>query len=157
MTGNEMAQSRVRRVTGLSLLTLIGLAALAVPRVVAHDLDLVGPVVNSVLVFVPIAIWLAVVLWNRAQRPFVALLAVGIAYGVLVAVTHQVLWNESFQGEPPALGGNLAGVLAPGAEAVVLRVFAFFSSVLTGTAVGAVTGAVGWLLAKLVPGFRPRH
>lgn len=156
MTGNDMEQSRVRRATGLSLRAIIGLAALAVPRVIAHDLDLVGPVVNSVLVFVPIAIWLAVVLWNRVPRPFLALLAVGIVYGVLVAVTHQVLWNQSFQGDPPALGGNLAGVLAPGTEAVVLRVFAFFSSVLTGTAVGAVTGAVGWLLAKLVPGFRPR-
>lgn len=151
-----MEQSRVRRALGMSPLAVCGLAALGVPRVVAHDLDLVGPLVNSVLVFAPIAIWLAVVLWKRVSRPFLTLLAVGVVYGVLVAVTHQVFWTQSFEGDPPVLGGNLAGVLSPTAEGLVLRVFAFFSSVLTGTAVGAVTGAAGWLLAKLVPGFRPR-
>jgi hypothetical protein len=133
---------------GLSPIAILGLAALGVPRVIAHDLQLVGPAVNALLVFVPIAVWLAVVLGKRVPNPFVTLLAVGAAYGVLLGLTHQVLWSASFDA-PPTLGGNLAGTLSPATEAVVLRTFAFGSSLLTGAGVGAATGAVGWLLSRL--------
>ncbi|WP_049572799.1 hypothetical protein [Nonomuraea sp. SBT364] len=140
---------------GLPLIAVVGLAALGVPRVVAHDLRLVGPSVNALLVFVPIAVWLAVVLWKRVPNAFVTLLAVGAAYGVLLGLTHQVLWAESFGGDPPSLGGNLAGGLSPAVEALLLRAFAFGSSLMTGLAVGAAVGAVGWVLSRLVPGLRP--
>jgi hypothetical protein len=136
--------------TTLGPVWIVGLALLGVPRAVAHDLDLVGPVVNGVLVFLPIAIWLGVVLWRRVSKPFLTLVAVGIVYGVLLGIVHQVFWTESFDGDAPSLGGNLAGALSPMAEAIVLRVFAFFSSLLTGLGVGAATGAVGWVLARLV-------
>ncbi|HEX2132190.1 MAG TPA: hypothetical protein VHH15_11575 [Actinophytocola sp.] len=150
-----MRSDTTDRALGLRPAWIGALALLGVPRVVAHDLDLVGPVVNAVLVFLPLAAWLGVVLWRRVPNPFLTLAAVGLAYGVLLAVTHQVLWAESFGGEPPSLGGNLAGALSPGAEGFVLRIFAFFSSLLTGLGVGAATGVVGWVLARLVPGFRP--
>jgi hypothetical protein len=152
------AQVGGRRRLGLPVAGICGLAALGVPRVVAHDLDLVGPVVNSILVFAPIAVWLAVVLWKRVPNPFPTLVAIGVAYGILLAATHQVLWIQSFDGAPPGLGGDLGNVLSPGGEATVVRVFAFFSSLLTGVGVGAATGAVGWLLAKVVngPGTRQR-
>lgn len=150
------ANSGMRERLGISPALACGLAALGVPRVVAHDLELVGPVVNAVLVFAPIAVWAAVALWQRVPNPFRTLLAVGLVHGVLLAVTHQLLWAEAFGNDPPRLGGNLAGVLAPAAEGVLLRVFAVGSSLVTGLAVGAATGAVCWVLAKLVPGFRPR-
>ncbi|MCG5215534.1 hypothetical protein [Streptosporangium sp. KLBMP 9127] len=146
----------VGRRLGLSITVVCGLAALGVPRVVAHDLKLVGPFVNSLLVFVPIAVWLAVVLWKRVPNPFLTLLVVGTIYGVLLGVTHQLLWTESFDGDPPSLGGSLAGALPPAAEAALLRIFAFFSSLVTGTGVGLVTGLAGWVISRMVPGFRPR-
>lgn len=148
--------ARRRQSLGMSWLGICGLAILGVPRVVAHDLSLVGPIVNAVLVFGPLAIWVAVVLWRRVSNQFVTLLAVGVLYGVLLGLTHQLLWAQSFGDQPPSLGGNLAGALAPAVEGVVLRVFAFFSSLLTGTLVGAATGAVAWLLARAVPAFRGR-
>lgn len=46
---------------GVSWPVIFLLAALGVPRVVAHDLGLVGPVGNALLVFTPVAVWLAVV------------------------------------------------------------------------------------------------
>ncbi|WP_199429742.1 hypothetical protein [Qaidamihabitans albus] len=157
MNETRTEQGRVRRRSlGMSPLGIFGLAALGVPRVIAHDLDLVGPVGNALLVFVPIAVWLTVALWKRVPNAFLTLLVVGVVYGLLLAVTHQVLWAEAFADDPPALGGNLTDVLAPSAEGIVLRVFAFFSSLVTGTVVGAVTGAVGWALSRLVPGFRLR-
>ncbi|MFD1152035.1 hypothetical protein [Saccharothrix hoggarensis] len=135
------------RRTGLPVPWLWALALLGVPRVVAHDLRLVGPVVNAVLVFAPIAVWLAVVLWRRVPNPFLALLVVGACHGVLLAVTHQLLWAQAFAGTAPDFAGGQ----------VVLRISAALSSLVTGTAVGAVTGAVGWVLARLVPAFRPRR
>ncbi|GAA1722808.1 hypothetical protein [Nonomuraea bangladeshensis] len=139
---------------GLSPIAVLALAALGAPRAIAHDLGLVGPVVNALLVFLPIAVWLVVVLWKRVPNPFLTLLAVGVAYGVLLGVTHQVLWSASFGDDQPALGGNLAGALSPAMEAVLLRTFAFGSSVLTGAGVGVVAGVVGWVGARLLPAAR---
>ncbi|MFE6614932.1 hypothetical protein [Amycolatopsis sp. NPDC057786] len=146
----------VRPSLGVSLPGILGLAALGVPRVVAHDLGLVGPAGNALLVFVPLAIWLAIVLWRRVPNPFLTLLMVGLVHGVLLGITHQLLWTEAFPGGPPSLGGDLAGTLSPATEAVVLRIFAFGSSLLTGVLTGAASGAVAWLLAKMVPGLRRR-
>lgn len=84
--------------------------------------------------------------WRRPPRPFLTLLAVGAIHGVLLAVTHQLLWNLSFAGSPPQLGGNLAD-LAPAVQAVIIRSFAVISSLVTGTVLGALTGLVAWALS----------
>lgn len=152
-----MRNRSIRHALGLSLPAITGLALLAIPRVVAHDLGGAGPVLNSVLTFGPIAVWLVVVLWRRVPNAFVTLVAIGAAYGLLLGVAHQVFWSTAFGGESPSLGGNLAGVLDPGAEGILLRVVAFASSLMTGIFVGAIAGAVGWALARVVPGFRPRQ
>ncbi|GAB3466287.1 hypothetical protein GCM10027570_55390 [Streptomonospora sediminis] len=143
-----------RRRFGLPWWAIAGLAALGVPRVVAHDLDLVGPAMNSVLVFLPVAVWISVVLLARTPNPLVALLAVGAVYGVLLGAAHQVLWVQGFAGDPPALGGNLAGALPPAAESGLLRAAAFASSMATGLLVGAVSGAAAWLISRVLPGYR---
>ncbi|MEV0702315.1 hypothetical protein AB0I53_30975 [Saccharopolyspora sp. NPDC050389] len=145
---------RFRESLGMPLSAVFGLALLGVPRVVAHDLRLAGTLVNALLVFVPIAVWLAVVLWLRVPNAFRTLLIVGVIYGVLLGVVHQLLWAQAFGGDAPILGGNLAGALAPTAERLLLRAFAFLSSLVTGVLVGAGTGMVGWVIAKAVPGFR---
>lgn len=134
------------RRTGMPVTWLWALALLGVPRVVAHDLRLVGPVVNAVLVFTPLVIWLAVVLWRRVPNPFVTLLAVGLCHGVLLAVTHQLLWDQALGDAPPTVFGE-----------AVLRIAAALSSLVTGTAVGAAAGVVAWLVARLVPALRTRR
>lgn len=139
---------------GLRLVEVCALASLGVPRVVAHDLDLVGPAVNALLVFVPIAIWVGYVWWRRVP-PLRALIAVGCAYGVVLAATHQILWTVAFD-EPPRLGGTLEGQLSPGVEDMVLRGLSVGSSLLTGVALGVMTGAIAWLLARATDGHRAR-
>lgn len=134
---------------GLSPLGVAALALLAVPRVIAHDLGLVDPGFNLVLVFAPPLVWLVVVLARRVPSPLTTLSAVGLGYGVLLAITHQLLWGEAFGGDVPTLGGSLAGTLSPGWEEVVLRGFACVSSVVTGFLVGVVTGVVAWGLATV--------
>ena len=38
-------------------------------------------------------------------------MAIGTVYGLLLGITHQLLWNMTFE-TPPALGGNLADLPA---------------------------------------------
>lgn len=75
---------------GLPLIAMVGLALLAAPRVVLHDLDLIseGGLPNAVFVFLPPLIWIAVVLWKRPPNPFLTLLTVGAFYGVILALGH---------------------------------------------------------------------
>lgn len=149
---NSVASTRT---FGVPLTTVCGLALLGVPRVIAHDLDLVGPTVNTVLVFAPFAAWVGYMWWRRVSDAFRALLAVGACYGVSLAVTHQILWTMAFD-DPPRLGGTLEGQLSPVVEDVVLRVFSVGSSFVTGVLVGAVTGAIAWVLIRTTDRHRPR-
>lgn len=142
--------------TRFSWPALAGLAALAVPRVVLHDLGVVeeGSLVNGLLVFVPPACWVAAVLWRRPPRPFATLVAVGAIYGVFLAVGHQLLWDAALAGRTPTLGGELAG-LDPAVQEGLLRGAAVVSSLVTGALVGVVAGAVAVLLCRVVPAARP--
>ncbi|MFW5415628.1 hypothetical protein J0910_03095 [Nocardiopsis sp. CNT-189] len=127
---------------------IFGLALLGVPRVVAHDLGPPPQAVNAVLVFVPLAAWIAVVLRKRVPNPLVALLAVGLVYGVLLGAVHQVLWSHSFAAGAPELGGELAGTLSPAAEDLVLRGASMVSSLVTGVLVGLISGLVALGLSR---------
>ena len=139
------------RKLGLPLPLVVLLAALAVPRVVTHDLGIVAAdgLVNALLAFVPLLVWLAVAVWWRVQHPVLTLTAIGVAYGVMLAIGHQLLWGAAWDGEPPRLGGTLGHALDPNAEAIVLRVAAFFSSVITGTLVGAIIGTLAWAIGRV--------
>ncbi|GAB2496312.1 hypothetical protein [Nocardiopsis aegyptia] len=139
---------------GLSLPVIVGLALLAVPRVVLHDLDVIqeGTLVNLLFVFVPPLVWVAVAVRRRVPNAFVTLLVVGLVYGVFLALGHQLLWNLSWGADAPSLGGNLSD-LPPLAETVVIRGFAVVSSLVTGTVVGALSGLVALVLDRAT---RPR-
>ncbi|MCV2489868.1 hypothetical protein OF117_10890 [Geodermatophilus sp. YIM 151500] len=141
--------STARRSLGFSWPVLVGLAALAAPRVVLHDLGVIeeGSVVNGLFVFVPPVCWIAVVLWKRPPRPFATVVVIGVLYGVFLAVGHQVLWAAAFAGDPPVLGGNLAGI-DPATQEVVLRTAAVLSSLVTGALVGVVTAVVTTALRR---------
>lgn len=139
-----------RRRLGLSLATIIGLALLAAPRVILHDLDIIheGTAINAVFVFLPPVVWIVVALVARVPNPFVTILAIGVCYGILLALGHQLLWGVHVGDNPPQLGGNLTG-LDPAVQTVIFRFFAFLSSLVTGAVVGAIAGLVAWGLSVL--------
>lgn len=146
----------IRRRTniGLPMLSIILLALLGVPRVIAHDLQWVDPhgIINRLLVFIPPIVWILYVLRKRhhVQHPFLPLMAIGVVYGLFLGITHQLLWNIAFE-TPPALGGNLADLPAA-ANSFLTRTFAFISSIVTGTVVGIVCGIAATALHPLVKG-----
>ncbi|GIO44131.1 hypothetical protein [Paenibacillus apis] len=137
---------RIKSFTGLSLPILVILAVLGAPRVFFHDLHLVDPhgTLNLLLAVVPFILWIGFVLVSKTNKPFQALLTIGIIYGLYLGVIHLVLWVFAFD-TPPVLGGNLSG-MAPALQAVLMRGFMLISSLVTGAVTGAVTGLIGWLL-----------
>lgn len=147
----EPSRLEMYRKLGLPVSVIVLLAALAVPRVVTHDLGIFpeGSFVNALLVFVPLVVWLTVVLWRRVPYPFLTLTVIGLAYGVMLATGHQLLWEAAWDDGPLRLGGNLEGILDPGVESIVFRASAFFSSIVTGTVVGAIVGLVASVIERV--------
>jgi hypothetical protein len=134
----------------LPIIAIALLAALTLPRVVVHDLRLIeidSPAYTALAV-APLLIWLLVALFRRTQRPFFDFLVVGLAYGLFLGVTHQILWDASWAGNPPHMGGNLAGKLNPFVESLILRAFALGSSIVTGLVFGAAFGIVAVMATK---------
>ena len=132
-----------RRPLGLSVPVLFALAALGVPRVILHDLHLIegaGPV-TWLLALGPVAVWIAVALLQRVPNPFLTVLVIGVLFGVLLAATHQVLWQEAFAGTPPTLGDGATATLLP-------RIAAIPSGIAVGTAMGAVGGLIAHVLRR---------
>src|SRR4029077_5387738 len=134
----------------LPIIAIALLAALPLPRVIAHDLRLIeidGPVYTA-LAIAPLLIWLLVALFRRTERPFFDFLVLGLVYGLFLGLTHQILWDASWAGNPPHMGGNLAGKLDPYVESVILRAFALGSSIVTGLVFGAAFGIVAFVAMK---------
>jgi hypothetical protein len=144
---------RVRARLGLPIMALVGLATLGVPRVVVHDLDLGGAAATWPLAIAPPVVWLVVVVARRVPQPFTTLLVIGALYGVMLAVTHQLLWTEAFDGNPPRLGDRFAD--APDwVHTAVTRGVAILSSLATGALVGALVGAIGAALNRRLTSLR---
>lgn len=132
-----------KRKLGLPLWGIFGLALLAAPRVVLHDLHLIeeGTLLNALLVFIPPTIWVGVAVLMHVRRPFLTLLTVGTFYGVVLAAGHLLFWDQAFPDGSPQLGGNLADT-DPLIQGLVFRGFTVISSLVTGTLVGAVCGLI---------------
>jgi hypothetical protein len=137
--------------TDLPLMYVVLLAALTLPRVVAHDLGLIvidSPVYTALAV-APLLIWLSVAVFRKTQRPFFDFIVLGLVYGLLLGLTHQILWDASWGGKPPHIGGNLTGKFSPVAESLILRAFALGSSIVTGLVFGAAFGVVAVIASKV--------
>jgi len=136
---------------GLPAWLIVTLGLVAVPRAVLHDLGVVTPAspVNLLLVFAPPLVWIAVAV-RTAGNPFLGLLAVGGTYGVCLAAVHNIFWSRVWAGDPPRLGGNLAGRFTAGQEDLLMRGATTLSSLFTGIAVGTICGAIAWALTQLL-------
>lgn len=139
------------RLLGLPLWVLLALALLGAPRVILHDLDILheGTPLNLLFMITPPLVWIIVAVAARVPRPFLTLLAVGLFYGLILGLVHQLLWGAAFPGGTPTLGGNLAD-LDPALQALIVRGAAAVSSVFTGAVVGVLTGLVAEAVRALL-------
>lgn len=121
---------------------LLGLALLAVPRVILHDLHLIeewAPL-TWVLAILPVLIWSGAAVLVNSPRPFLTVLLIGLIFGVMLVATHQLMWESAFRGNPPSVG---SGPLRD----VIPRIAAVPSGLFTGVAIGAIGGLVAQVAA----------
>ena len=139
---------------GVGFFELIILSLLGLPRIILHDLSLIeeGTFINGLLVCMPIIIWITYILVKNVETPFLSMFILCCMYGVFLALTHQILWLQSFP-EPVQFGGNLSNV-PPAVSNGIARVFAFLSSLTTGAVLGVILGAVTRGLNHLLKIFR---
>lgn len=127
------------------------LAVLTLPRAVVHDLRLLpfDSFLYLALAIIPWIIWLLVAVFWKTKKPLLDFIIVGAAYGLLLALAHQILWSVSWSDNLPHLQGNLEGKLDPAVESLLLRTAAFISSVITGLVTGLIFGLVALSLSKI--------
>lgn len=144
MTYNSMPPAPQRKALGFSVLALIGLAAVALPRVILHDLHIIdeGSAVTWVLAIGPVALWITLAVVKKVPNAFLTVLVIGVIFGVMLVVTHQVLWNFAYEGNPPSLGNSAAATVIP-------RIAAVFSGLFTGAIIGAIGGLIAWGIQAL--------
>jgi hypothetical protein len=135
----------------LSIAAIIFLAALAIPRVFVHDLHLASfdSLLYKTLAVGPLVVWLIVAIARKSKKPFYDFLLVGLVFGLLLALAHQINWDASWGNNTPHIGGNLAGKFSPLAEGLTLRTAAIISSVMTGLVFGSAFGLVALIGSKL--------
>lgn len=134
---------------GMRIKEIIFLALLSVPRVILHDLSLIeeGTVVNLLFVFVPILVWVIYILFRNDKAPVLSIFILCLFYGVILAVTHQVLWTQSFS-QDIQFSGNLAE-LSGSTSTLVAKILSFISSLTTSAAIGLFLSALMWVLIKI--------
>lgn len=144
-----MEKRQPNRTLGLPLWLLVGLAALAVPRVIVHDLGItVGPLIQAILALGPPAVWVLVAVRARVPSPVLTLVIVGSLYGCALAVAHNLMWDTALADR--VLGGPLAGKLDADTAEGLLRVATAVSSVFTGMVLGLITGLLAIVLRRLI-------
>ena len=128
-----------RRGVGLPFVAIVGLAALGLPRAILHDLHLIDDagILTWILALGPYAAWIAVAVAKRVPRPFLTVLLIGVTFGVMLVITHQLLWVQAFSGNLPAIGQGALATVIPRLAAVVSGLF-------TGAIIGAVGGLIAW-------------
>lgn len=140
-----------RRALGLPFLGLVGLASLALPRVILHDLHVLDEPdpINWILALTPFAIWITVAVVKKVPNPFLTVLVIGALYGVMLVVTHQILWDVAYSGNPPALGNS-------GIATVIPRLASIPSGLFTCSLAGAVCGLIAWGIQAATKPKNPR-
>lgn len=139
---------------GMKIIEIVILALLGLPRIVLHDLSIIeeGSLVNSILVFGPVVIWFLYILVRNQEAPVWSIFILSCFYGLILALTHQIFWHESFP-EGVKFGGNLSHILIE-VSTVIARVFALISSLTTGLVLALILSGIMWVSCKVMEVFK---
>lgn len=143
------AGRRSRRVPATDMQTwlMVLLVALAVPRTVLADLDIVPPesgLPYYCLALTPFAAWLLVAIVRESRRPLMDFLVLGVLYGLSLVVVHQALWDigPSLGHHPPANAVDFANQFGPELRLLALRGYTSGIAMVIGIGSGLATGLV---------------
>lgn len=140
------------RAFGMPVLALIGLAMLGLPRVILHDLHIIDSAhpLSWILSLGPVAVWVVVTVTRNVPRPFLTVLTIGVIFGVMLAVTHQLLWDNLYAEHPEfRVQDGIAGI--------VPRLTVVPGGLFAGAALGALGGLVALATQVALGRNRKRH
>lgn len=139
---------------GMKIIEIVILALLGLPRIVLHDLSIIeeGSLVNSILVFGPVVIWFLYILVRNQEVPVWSIFILSCFYGLILALTHQILWDESFP-DGVKLGGNLSHISIE-VSTVIARFLALMSSLTTGLVLALILSGIMWVSSKVMGVFK---
>lgn len=134
------------------------LVALALPRTVLADLDIVAPESSLLYYFLalaPFAAWLAVAIFRASRKPFMDFLVLGVLYGLSLIAIHQALWDvgPSLGHRPPAAAIRFADSFSPALHELALRGY----TIMIALAIGVGTGLTVALAAMVANAVRSRR
>lgn len=121
------------------MLALVGLAAIGLPRVILHDLHIIDSAhpLSWILTLGAVAVWVAVTVARKAPRPFLTVLTIGVIFGIMLVITHQILWGYLYADNPEFLNND-------GIAGNVSRLAVIPGGLFAGAALGAVGGLIAW-------------
>jgi hypothetical protein len=126
---------------GLTWTAVITLALLGIPRVVVQDFRLIEnqPYLNALLSLAPGAIWVYYLLHKKIAHTLNTMLAVGLAYGAMAGIVHQLAWSGLW-------GDAQTSVFA----SIIPRFYNLISSLVSGLVIGATLGVAALFLKYMM-------
>lgn len=131
--------------TDMPLWLMLVLLAIAQPRTILEDLNVVAPessLLYYILALTPFVAWFAVALVRPSRQPFMDFVVLGILYGLSLALVHQALWDvgSSLGAHPPAGAVSFASGVAPSLRELALRGYTVVIAMMIGVGSGLVVG-----------------
>ncbi|WP_181274242.1 hypothetical protein [Brevibacterium oceani] len=138
----------------MSWWTMVGLAALSLPRTVLSDLGVIetdGSVLYFVLALGLYTVWLAVAVLRRTSRPLRDHLLAGVLYGLSLVIVHELLWSfETSQGQNPSQAAiDLAARFESPLSDLVIHLSEFIVAMMIGVGSGLVTAFIALVAARV--------
>lgn len=136
--------------TDMPVWLMLVLVALALPRTILEDLNIVAPESSLLYYFLaltPFAVWLAVAIVRKTAKPLMDFLVLGVLYGLSLVVVHQVLWNtgSSLGHHPPAGAVSFAENFSPSFREFALRGYTVMIAMMIGVGSGLIVGLIAFV------------
>ncbi|TDD74296.1 hypothetical protein E1293_29735 [Actinomadura darangshiensis] len=128
---------------------MLTLVAIALPRTILADLDVVQPesgLLYYFLALTPFVVWLGVAVLRATRKPITDFLVLGALYGLSLAVVHQVLWDAGagLGHEPSAGAVSFADDFGSGFHELALRGYTIMIAMMIGVGSGLVAAIVAF-------------
>jgi hypothetical protein len=131
--------------TDMPPVLLVVMAAIAIPRVVVENLQLLSleSPLYKVLSISPFLVYLAVALLRKNKRPLYDYTVLGMLFGLFVATTHQITM------EIPKFKVKLNDFFSPVLEEIVIRFVIFIRMLATHFVIGIVFGIIASAVCRI--------
>ncbi|HEU5121447.1 MAG TPA: hypothetical protein VFT59_01260 [Candidatus Saccharimonadales bacterium] len=132
--------------TDMPVWLIVALVALMLPRTLLNELGVVAEATLAyyVLALTPFVIWLGVALLRKTKKPMMDFLILGLLFGILLAVIHQLFWavGSAVSQHAPQFAIDFASQFDPAWRELITRSISVCISLIIGLGSGIIFGAI---------------